>query len=44
MLKSPDLFGQTNSEVGIFFGIKHEPLSDPLSLKSLSGAPRVTDP
>ena len=27
--KSSDFFGQTNSEVVIFWGIKYEPLSDP---------------
>ena len=34
-------FGQTNSEIGIFWGIKYEPLLDPpsQSLKYLSGAP-----
>ena len=29
----------TNSEVGIFLGIEYEPLSDPPSLKYVSGAP-----
>ena len=30
-------FGWTNSEVLIFWGIKYEPLSDPPSLKFVSG-------
>ena len=33
--KTQGFFGQTNSEVGIFLGVKYEPLSDtppPLSL------------
>ena len=42
--KSTDFFGQTNSEVGIFWGIKYEPLSDPPSLKYVSGAPGENDP
>ena len=37
--KSSDCFGKTNFEVVIFLGIKYEPLSDPPSLKFVSGAP-----
>ena len=41
-LKSRDFWRWTNSEVVIFFGIKYEPLSDPPSLKFVSGAPKGT--
>ena len=40
--KGSDCFGLTNSEVVIFLGIKYEPLSDPPSLKIVSGAPGYT--
>lgn len=38
MLKKVEiLWGYTNSEVGFFLGIKNELLSDPPSLKYMSG-------
>ena len=37
MLKKVGIF-----EVGIFLGVKYEPLSDPPSLKYVSGAPGIS--
>ena len=37
--KSRDFFGQTNSEVGNFLGIKYEPLSDPPVIKICEWGP-----
>ena len=38
--KSSDLFGETNSEVVIFLGIKYEPLSDLPIIKICEWGPR----
>ena len=37
--KTGDFFGQTNSEVVIFLGIKYEPLSDPPIIKICEWGP-----
>ena len=42
MLKKGKIFlGETNSEVGIFLGIKYEPLSDPPVIKICGWGPWV---
>ena len=37
--KRRDFYGQTNSEVGIFLGMKYEPLSDPPVIKICEWGP-----